>query len=323
VAAPDLILHHYPRSPFAEKIRVAFGLKGLRWSSVEQPRMAPKPQLVPLTGGYRRIPVLQIGADIYCDTRLILAELERLFPEPSLYPQGTRGLADMIAGWADQALFATSLGLVFGLNGNRFPAELHADRATFTAGKFDAWDSVKMRPHVPALREELNLHLRRIDRSLAESESFILGPMPSLADAAVYHPLWYVRGNLGEAEGLAAYPRILAWMDRMAAIGHGTSVPLAPDEALAIARATEPVSVTSASLDWPLGTALAVTPTDWGFDTVTGLLVAADAESVALGRDDPEAGSVVVHFPRTGFAITPAWLEDSGTFRIAELKMDD
>lgn len=307
MAAPELILHHYPRSPFAEKIRVAFGLKGLRWRSVEQPRMAPKPQLVPLTGGYRRIPVLQIGADVYCDTRLICAELERRFPEPSLYPPATRGRADMIAGWADQALFATSLGLVFGLNGDRFPPELHTDRATFTAGKFDGWDSAKMRPRVPSLRDELRCHLRYIDRSLLDAGPFILGALPSLADIAVYHPLWYLRGNLGEDEALCAHPRVIAWMDRMAAIGHGAGESMSAEEALATARAAEPAVIAGTDLtDWPAGKRLAVTPTDWGFDTVTGLCVAADAESVALRRDDPSVGSVVVHFPRSGFAITPA-----------------
>lgn len=306
MAAPELILHHYPRSPFAEKIRVAFGLKGLRWRSVEQPRMAPKPELVPLTGGYRRIPVLQIGADIYCDTRLILAELERRFPDPSLYPPGTQGRADMIAGWADRALFATSLGLVFGINGDRFPAELHADRATFTAGKFDGWDSAKMRPRVPSLRDELRLHLRSVDRSLAGSERFILGEAPSLADVAVYHPLWYLRSNLGETEGLANHPRVLAWMDRMAAIGHGMNTSLSPDDALAVARATEPAPVAPSSSDLHPGAVLTVTPTDWGFDTVTGICVASDAEAVTLRRDDPVVGSVLVHFPRSGFTIAPA-----------------
>ncbi|WP_398468135.1 glutathione S-transferase family protein [Tardiphaga sp.] len=307
MAAPDLILHHYPRSPFAEKIRVVFGLKGLRWRSVEQPRMAPKPQLVPLTGGYRRIPVLQIGADVYCDTRLICAELERRCPAATLYPPGTGGLADMIAGWADQALFATALGLVFGINGDRFPPELHADRASFTAGKFDGWDSEKMRPRVPSLRDELRLQLRWIDRSLGEAGPFILGAAPSLADVAVYHPLWYLRSNLGEAEGLAAHPRVLDWMDRIAAVGHGASTPLSPDEALAIARAAEPDEIAvAATSDWLPGTPIAVMPTDWGFDTVTGQFVTADTERVALRRDDPEIGSVVVHFPRNGFAITPA-----------------
>ncbi|QUS37869.1 glutathione S-transferase family protein [Tardiphaga alba] len=305
MAAPDLILHHYPRSPFAEKIRVAFGLKGLRWCSVEQPRIAPKPQLVPLTGGYRRIPVLQIGADIYCDTRLILAELERRFPDPSFYPPGTRGAADMIAGWADQALFATALGLVFGINGDRFPAELHADRASFTAGKFDGWNSEKMRPHVPSLRSELSHHLRWIDASLMEAGPFILGSMPSLADVAVYHSLWYLRGNLGEAEGLTRHPRVLDWMNRIAAIGHGQGVAMSTEAALSTARDAEPVEINDGGSEWSPGTPLAVTPTDWGFDTVTGLCAIADPLRVALRRDDPQTGRTVVHFPRIGFAVAP------------------
>lgn len=306
MVARDIILHHYPRSPFAEKVRVAFGLKGLRWCSVEQPRMAPKPHLVPLTGGYRRIPVLQIGADIYCDTRLILAELERRFPDPPLYPYETRGRADMIAGWADQALFATSLGLVFGLNGDRFPSELHADRAAFTAGKFDGWDSEKMRPRVPSLRDQFRSHLMWIDCCLTEGGPFILGEKPSLADAAVYHPLWYVHGNLGEGEGLSDHPAVLAWMDRIAALGHGNGETMAPDAALDVARTAAPETVDDTASEWSIGTPLTVTPTDWGFDTVKGICLGANRERVVIRRDDPEVGVAAVHFPRIGFAVAAA-----------------
>lgn len=83
----EIILHHYPASPYSEKIRLAFGLKELAWHSVLIPPMTPRPDLHPMTGGYRRTPVLQIGADIYCDTQLILRTLERLYPEPSLFPR--------------------------------------------------------------------------------------------------------------------------------------------------------------------------------------------------------------------------------------------
>ncbi|OYW24006.1 MAG: glutathione S-transferase, partial [Sphingomonas sp. 12-62-6] len=68
----DIILHHYPRSPYAELVRRALGIKGARWHSVIIPNMAPKPELTPLTGGYRKTPVLQIGADIYCDTAIAI-----------------------------------------------------------------------------------------------------------------------------------------------------------------------------------------------------------------------------------------------------------
>ena len=80
---PDLILHHYPGSPFSEKIRLVLGYKKLAWKSVIVPAIMPKPDVVALTGGYRKTPVLQLGADIYCDTALIARVLERLAPAPS------------------------------------------------------------------------------------------------------------------------------------------------------------------------------------------------------------------------------------------------
>jgi glutathione S-transferase len=306
--APELILHHYPRSPFAEKIRAAFGLKGLRWRSVVQPRIAPKPALIPLTGGYRRIPVLQIGADIFCDTRRILAELEWRFPEPSLYPAGTRGQADLIATWADRCLFPNALGLVFGLHGDRFPPELHADRARFTAGKFDGWDSAKMHVQLPALRDQFRVHLAWLDDCFAWEHPFLLGATPSLADLAVYHPLWYVRSNLGEAEGLAGYPRLLAWMERVNAIGHGTRDEMSPEDALGIARDAQPALASSLPNNighcWTPGMRLSITPIDWGFGAVAGDFVSAGKDAIALQRDDPDVGAIAVHFPRAGFAIT-------------------
>jgi glutathione S-transferase len=72
-----LILHHYPTSPFAEKARLLLGFKRLSWRSVQIPPMMPKPDLVALTGGYRKTPVLQVGADVYCDTALIARRLEQ------------------------------------------------------------------------------------------------------------------------------------------------------------------------------------------------------------------------------------------------------
>ena len=62
----ELILHHYPTSPFSEKIRLIMGYKKLAWKSVIVPQIQPKPDVVALTGGYRKTPFLQVGSDIYC-----------------------------------------------------------------------------------------------------------------------------------------------------------------------------------------------------------------------------------------------------------------
>ena len=104
----DIILHHYPASPFAEKIRLILGAKGLAWRSVTIPWIMPKPDLMPLTGGYRKTPVLQIGADIYCDTALIARVLDDLQPAPTLYP-AQAPLAVLLAQWADATLFQAAV----------------------------------------------------------------------------------------------------------------------------------------------------------------------------------------------------------------------
>src|SRR5271154_1929195 len=108
-SAPQPILHHYPGSPFAEKIRLILGFKGLHWSSVIIPNIMPKPDVIALTGGYRKTPIWQIGADIYCDTTLIADVIEASAPQPTLYPAGVAGASRILAQWADSTLFWTMI----------------------------------------------------------------------------------------------------------------------------------------------------------------------------------------------------------------------
>ena len=124
-----IILHHFDASPFSEKIRVIFGFKGLSWSSVRIPRIMPKPDLMPLTGGYRRTPVMQIGADIFCDTQVIIREIERRFPSPTLFPSGGAGLPWALGMWTDRPFFQSAVNLAFGALGHKVPQEFIDDRS--------------------------------------------------------------------------------------------------------------------------------------------------------------------------------------------------
>jgi len=118
----DIILHHYETSPYSEKVRIGLGLKGFAWRSMEVPVMMPKPHLTALTGGYRKTPVLQIGADIYCDTQLIMRELERRHPIPSFYPAG-RGAADALALWAEKTTFSPAVSMHSRRSATRCPRD--------------------------------------------------------------------------------------------------------------------------------------------------------------------------------------------------------
>src|SRR5437868_11243547 len=118
--APRIILHHFEASPFSEKVRFVFGLKNIEWTSVLISRIMPRPDLMPLTGGYRRTPVMQVGADIYCDTQLIMLELDRRLPSPAFLPKGREGEARAITMWIDRNIFSPAVGVVMSQVADKF-----------------------------------------------------------------------------------------------------------------------------------------------------------------------------------------------------------
>lgn len=299
----SLILHNYDFSNFAEKARLMLGFKGMAWRSVEIPPIAPKPKLTPLTGGYRRTPVLQEGADIWCDTRLIARELERRVPAPSFFPAKTAGAAEAIAWWAEQQFMRPTALYVSGINAEHMPEGLHEDRAKVHGRPVPTIEAVRR----AATR---NLHLVRpqirwIADMLADGRPYLLGDVPCIADFATYHVVWFYRGrHIDCRQELAPYPRLLAWRDRMAAIGHGQRTNIDADEALAEARATTPATPRPSDPqegDPQLGQQARIRPADNAKDWVEGEVIFIDAHEIALLRNDPEVGEVAVHFPRLGY----------------------
>jgi glutathione S-transferase len=305
-AMPELILHQYGTSPFSEKVRLAFGRKRLAWRSVEQPTILPKPELIPLTGGYRRIPVLQIGADVFCDSQCILRELERRHPEPPLF--GRDEATHMaFAAWSDRVLFQTVVGIVFGRIGDAVPKAFLDDRSKLMGRSFDV---AQMKAAVPMLCDALRAQLGWLAAQLGDGRPFLRGSEPGLADFSTYHPLWFLqRFHPPSAGELAHTPAVSAWAERIAAIGHGDVEPMEPGEALAVARAARPETAPCVDPGDPNGRKpgerVAVVPDDYGRDPVEGELVASSAQEIAIRRDDPELGEIVVHFPRAGFLVLP------------------
>jgi len=304
----ELILHHYGFSNFSEKVRLAFGLKGLSWRSVTIPSVAPKPDYTALTGGYRRTPALQIGAEIFCDTALIAAELETRFPVPSLYPgpsqSAARALSAALAAWAETRMCWPAALYITGIHADRFPDSFHRDRAAFH-GK-----PPPTRERVRAAAErnlaQLRPQLAWIDELFQDGRAFALGETPSLADFAIYHPLWLMDKLAGAPVSLIPDP-VRAWMARVAVIGHGAREDMSAEAAIAVAAGSDlPAPRPSVRLpgDPELGAQVAVTPTDYGSsDPTQGVLRSIDAAVVSVARRDARAGEVVVYFPRLGYRV--------------------
>ncbi len=304
---PCTILHHFDASPFGEKVRLIFGLKGLAWQSVDAELIMPKPKLTALTGGYRKTPVMQIGADIYCDSRLIAVELEARYPNKTLFPGGNRGLSLALSAWSDRDFHIASSGSVIGANKRQFPEALMSDRKAFF-GSF--MDVEHLDADIPHLTTQLRAHADLVEQQLSDGRPFWLGDEPGLADFHAYAEIWTARAYLQFSGGLfEPFTQMGQWEKRIAAIGHGDRSEISAEDAHAIARGSSPSPAKDVdpadALGFSAGALVEVTPDDYGRVPVQGRLVTLTVHEVAVEREDPVAGRVVVHFPRIGFRVSP------------------
>ncbi len=279
VPAPALVLHQDPRCPMSETIRLVLGRKQLAWQAVTEP--TGRTVRAALTGGQAHTPVLQVGADLYCDGALICEVLEHARPEPPLFPPHLRGVSRVFAQWASTTLMEAVL-------------ERHRDPAA--ADAMSAWRS----------------YVRRI-ASMVDEHDYLFGADACVADFATFGPLWFARERVpGLAEVLALTPSVGEWMERLAGFGHGLARALEAADAVALAAAADPqppganLLVDSGFQDdhgIALGRRVTVTPESFGQEATQGELIAATRTHYTLRRADPRAGMVHVHFPRIGYVL--------------------
>ncbi len=304
----ELILHHYAASLFSEKARAMLNARGLAWRSVVIPMIMPRPDTIPLTGGYRRTPVMQVGADVYCDTAMIAAYLDDKGTGPTFFPAASRLAAQTLARWIDTELFWATVTLRFQPSnmGSFFPnaevaAAFAADRASFSEGS-----SVRRTPIEEAL-PRYQLFLDEMEAQLSDGRTYLFGPEWTIADFSTYHVLWFVHAGGGMSDLLERRPSVKAWFDRMRPHGKAAGVDMSGPEALKVAADSTPVQVVGSSdIDGvAVGALVDVGPTDYGVMPSRGELVHCDTTSIVIRREHERTGEVHVHFPRHGFGVTP------------------
>lgn len=302
----EFILYHYAMSPFSEKVRVMLGYAGLSWQSVTVREMPPRPMLSALAGGYRKVPVAQNGADVFCDSRAIADEIARLSGKNELslacQPQEVIDfvrttdlevfLACVIAA-SDGRMLRKLIRETSLLNTLRFLKD------RITMGKESRVKAVRGRQAKAKVME----HIETMESMLAEE--FLFGDTPCVADFSAYHGLWFVCDLAGKP-WLRDYPKVKAWMARMKAFGHGEFREITADQALDIARNATPRAIEASTEDAMIGKDVQIAPDDYGREPGIGKLVFADDHALALERSHARVGQVNVHFPRQGFAVKPA-----------------
>lgn len=306
---PDLILHHYPMSPFSQKMRSMLGYAGLPWQSVTTREAPPRPHLAALAGGYRKIPVAQDGADVFCDSRVIAEEIALRAGKPELVLANCSAeVQDYVAKVDLELFFACVLAA-----GNRtLRRKAMASMSTLDMARF-VWDRLNMgrtaTTRIVGLRQARPValaHAAHVEEMLGHGQPFLFGATPNHGDFSTWHGLWMIR-ELAESRMLRDLPRLNAWMDRMRAFGDGHPTPLSIADSLAIARAATPRPLPAEALVEPgLGQAVTIAPSDYGQVATAGVLAGATPTRWILAREHADTGPVHVHFPRAGYTLAPA-----------------
>lgn len=311
----SLILHHYEMSPFSEKVRAMLGYLEQDWESVLTSPMPPRPELEPLTGGYRRIPVAQHGADVFCDTTLICDWLSwqasapelsvfRCAPEIATLSREIEGHFFFVcAFYASSSLKVP--GLLLSQLGLKGTFSFLRDRVNVGRRA-----KVKVTPNNTAA--ELRAFLAPLEARLLK-QAFLFGERPVLADFSLYACLWFVAEVAGRRRFLRPLSALDQWLQRMQAFGHGQRTEISAGEALQQAARATPDNLASlapsaeqtavfASL---IGQSVRVQPADYARDPATGCLIFASEERFILQRKPDSLGTLHTHLPRTGYQCQP------------------
>lgn len=292
------ILHHYEFSPYSEKVRRMLAYAELDWQSVIHKEMPPRPMLQELAGNYERIPVGQVGADIFCDSNMMAEEIALLANKPELsLVKSSQEIKDFIAHVEGKIFFA---GVLSG-GSAKLRNKIRQQMSLWDLGRFFV-DRLKMgftatTDNMIKITQAKNIiteHLK--DMEVRLDQDFLFGNTPSLADFSAYHSLWFIR-DAGEKSFINNYPKVCAWMDRVKNLGQEKRKDLEPQVALDIAKAATP-----RTYDFPdAGKTLSIGPSDYRQKATAGKLVYEDEQRWVLSQSNDKTGDIQIHFPKLAY----------------------
>jgi glutathione S-transferase len=329
MSSPQLILFTYDMSVYGRKIEWYLSLRGLKYSKNITRNRLPREQLAELGIHYRRIPILAIGKDIYCDTRLIIDKLEQLFPENRLSSSEpfNRGIEYLVESWANDAgPFGRTAQLIPPTSAAMKDEKWVQDRSEMSGNAFTPDMLAYIRPEALA---HARWFLERVENSmLSDGRDYMLGTSkPSLADV---HVVWVYDWLFGMATGMPEfvekdiisselYPRTTAWVSRFRQYVEGLQERNGQPEILnnedAIARIlssdyyeAEDAMDPKEPLKLSKGQLVEVWPSDSGSKHHDqGKLVSIGVKEVVIESVVPDGkGNLRLHFPRINFRIAPA-----------------
>ena len=243
----------------------------------------------------------RIGGVHYCDSALIVRELDRRFPDAALFPRGVEGFAAAVEQWSDKGLFQSAVLAIFGSLGDNVDPAFIKDREALSGQPFNV---AAMKALAPSALIQITAHAALLAQQLTDGRAFLAGEQACLADAAAYYNYWFIRSFCpGLADRFDDLAGLDAWYDRITAIGHGTRLTMTPAQALVVAANAQPDAANNLAADAAFeGKIISLSATDYGRDPIIGMFAGSTQFSMAVAREVPGLGQINVHVPRLGYS---------------------
>lgn len=329
MAQPPIILFTYDGSVFGRKMDWYFGLSGLKYSKCITLNRLPRPVLEKLGVKYRRIPILSIGRDIYCDTRLIIRKLEELFPQNSVSSKNSfdKGLEHLFESWLiDSGPFWRTAGLIPPDSEILSDPEWSKDRLEMTGRPIDGETLRKGRPENVA---HVRMYFDMMENELlADGREFLMGgSAPTLVDVhGIWTFHWATSKNVGLWEALEKdnvineqqFPKTFAYVERFSKTlakkqeENGEPKRLSDDETIKMILDSD-FFESEGDIDErdPLklkkGQTVEIWPVESGFNHHDkGELLSITVNEVVIASKPQQGdGLLRIHYPRTNIRISP------------------
>jgi glutathione S-transferase len=187
----DMLLCYSALSPFCRKVRMVMDWKAIAYEVFDSCDITKYPAYNPRA----EIPILVDGDLTVVNSADILGYLDRKYPAAELYPRDAR-LYALVRAWEREA--------------DTLIDAIVTDVAIFK------WADLPPAPEglLPAARRELGGIFDRLEAQL-EGSDFVAGDV-SVADWALYPQLGSAQ-LLRIGTNASRHPRVMAWLDRMAA----------------------------------------------------------------------------------------------------------
>ncbi|MDB5108847.1 MAG: hypothetical protein JWM69_1788 [Candidatus Binatus sp.] len=206
----EINLYQYPISPFTEKVRRVLTYKHLKWNPIDC-HYEDKTNLLAVTKGkWTRVPVFEWDGEVVYNSADIIKWLDRKVSTNRVIPEDARGLVEIIDDWSDNTFFKPILFLTIPdlLDGVGDP-KLKENRQ-----KLIGMSTEQMRENHPACREQLNGYLAMLDAQLV-GKDFFLGKNFTMADASLYHPLFFLALNPKNFSTVDEFKNVSRWYQRV------------------------------------------------------------------------------------------------------------